>query len=152
MVTEGARCPVGGERIDEHAARINGGLVMGAPVVAIVVPAPWILGLLAVDFAIKVFAGFAHSPVCKLAGRAATALGIERRMMDSAPKRFAAIIGLVMCVLGLAVGYLAPIGVFYGVTGVFLVFATLEAVAGFCMGCFLFGLLPERLARVFVRA
>lgn len=143
---------MGGERIDEHAARINGFVVVGLLIIALAVPAPWVLAVAFADFVIKVFVGFAYSPVCRFAGFAATRLGIEPKMMDSAPKRFAAVVALLMCTLGLVAGYFAPISVFYAVVGLFLVFACLEAFAGFCMGCFLFGLLPERLARAFVRA
>lgn len=149
----GPRCPIGTERIDENAARLNGGLVAAMLVISVLTPYRWVLALLVVDFALKVFAGFATSPVCKVTRVLADAMRLPRHMTDSAPKRFAAVIGLVMCAIALFLAYAlpgAPIA-YRAVAGTVLIFATLEAAAGVCVGCWIYSWLPESASRVFVR-
>lgn len=147
------RCPISTERIDENVARVNGGIATTVLAVALLTPYRWVLAYLVLDYALKVVAGFAYSPSCRLANLIARGLRLPERMVDSAPKRFAAVIGLAMSALGLvaAYGFPAASAFFYGVVGTFLVFAALESLAGFCTGCWLYGLLPERVSAAFVR-
>lgn len=147
------RCPISTEKVDENAARINGALVVAVLIVSLLTPYRWLLAFLVVDFALKVFAGFASSPVCKAARLVAEGAGLPRRMTDSAPKRFAAVMGLLMGTAGLVVAYLVPVSpvAFYAIVGTLLACAALEAFAGFCLGCWIYGLLPEGAARLFVR-
>lgn len=134
--------------IDESAARFNGAITVLVLAVAVATPYHWVLGYLVLDFAIKVFAGFAYSPSCKLAAALANAMHLQRKMVDSAPKRLAAIIALFMSLTGLALAAFAPTAslAFLAITGIFLVFASLEAFAGFCMGCWIYALLPSKAA------
>ncbi|MDZ4169769.1 MAG: DUF4395 family protein [Coriobacteriia bacterium] len=147
------RCPLGGEMIDESSARINATLTCALLLVAALTPYRWVLVYLVVDFALKVFAGFARSPNCMAAGSLASWLRLKRTMADSAPKRLAASIALFMSSLGLLAASAFPAypQVYYAVVGVFFFFAFLEAAFGFCMGCWIFALLPNRLAETFVR-
>jgi hypothetical protein len=145
-------CPVGNEKIDATAARINGGLVASIIVVAMVTDAPWLLGLLAVDLAVRVFVGFTCSPTCAMARWVARRLGLLPRLLDSAAKRFASLVALVLCVTAVVLAY-APVADvwFYVVAGVWAVCAVLESAFDFCLGCFIYGLLPESVASRFVR-
>lgn len=140
-----------GESIDESAARLNGAITLTLLAVSVVTPAKWVLAYLAMDFGVKVFAGFAYSPNCHAAKWLANALRLPRRMTDASPKRFAATVGMVMSLAGFIAGYAAPQSVFLAVVLFFGLCATLESFAGFCLGCFIFGFLPEGVARVFVR-
>lgn len=151
MSREGARCPISGELIDENAARVNGAIVLTLLLVSALTPAKWLLAYLAADFGIKVFAGFAYSPNCHVARIIANALDLPRIMSDSAPKRFAATVGFLMSTAALVAFYFGGPVLFMGIVAVFGVCAGLESLAGFCVGCFLFGLLPDGSARIFVR-
>ena len=151
IIVTGERCPRSGEMVDESAARVNGGLALLLLAVALFTPFRWVLAYLFADYAMKLAAGFASSPNCILARMIADVLKLERVPMDSAPKRFAATIGLMMSGLGLFTGYLAPDAVYYGVVGFFALCAGLEAIAGVCVGCVIYGLLPAGVADRFVR-
>ena len=143
------RCPIGGEMIDQSAARLNGLITVTVLVAAVVTPYHWLLAYLVFDFGIKVFVSFRYSPSCRMASALADALHQEKRPTDSAPKRLAAIIALVMSLLALAV---APYAVaYYAIVLTFLFFASLEAFAGFCVGCYLYTLLPQTAAVLLVR-
>lgn len=146
------RCPIGREQVDEKAARINGGFTLVVLVAAVMLQMPWLLGYLVIDFALKVFAGFNYSPNCRAARWVADELALAPQMTDSAPKRFAAAVGLLMSVAALAAFYLAGSWwTFVGIVAALFVFAALESLAGFCMGCYIYGLLPASVARTFAR-
>lgn len=147
-----ARCPLGGEQVDESAARVNGSIVLLILAAALITGSAWPLAYLAVDFAIKVFAGFALSPNCLIARFVADRLGLPQRPVSSAPKRFAALLGLVMSVAGLIAAFVVGSQTaFLILTGVFALLAVLESFAGVCVGCLIYSALPERLAEPFVR-
>jgi hypothetical protein len=79
-------------------------------------------------------------------------LKLEKRPIDSAPKRFAALLALIMSALALVMAYtLHSMFWFQVVASAFVVVASLDAVADFCLGCYLFGLLPERISAVITR-
>ncbi len=151
MITEGARCPISGDTIDENAARINGAIVCALLLIGVLTPAKWLFAYLALDYGLKVLAGFAYSPNCLMARFIADAMRLSSRMVDAAPKRFAATIGMLMCIAASIAGYTTSYTVFYVIVGVFGTCVVLETLAGFCVGCYLFRLLPECAVRVFVR-
>lgn len=152
------QCPTSGITIDGSAARMNG-LIVSAILVAalatvVVAPLATVLlaGYLAIDFAIKVFIGFPVSPNCALARMLARSFKLARTPVDEAPKRFAALIGLLMSLAALMV--LLANGssiVVLGLLGFFLFCSALEGLAGVCVGCLIYGIMPQPVARVFVR-
>lgn len=146
------RCPVGSERVDEYAARVNGAITVALLALSLWEPMRWVLFYLLVDFGIKVFAGFAYSPNCFLARNIANALHLPSEPIPAAPKRFAGAVALFFLTGALiswfVVGSYLAFALF---TGVFLVCAFLEAFAGFCLGCYVYGLLPAKVGKAFVR-
>jgi len=84
------RCPVGSERVDEHAARINGAITVVLLGLSSLPQLRLLQAYLLADFALKVFAGFAYSPNCSLARVIASALRLPNTPIPAAPKRFAA--------------------------------------------------------------
>jgi hypothetical protein len=152
MSARTARCPIGRERIDESAARVNATIVVVVIVGAIVTQTPWILGYLVLDYLIKFVFGFAYSPNCLIARAVVDMLDLECRPVDSAPKRFAALLAGFMSILALVMAYTLHSMVWFEVVAAAFVFvASLDAFADFCLGCYLFGLLPERVSAVMVR-
>jgi hypothetical protein len=102
---------------------------------------PWPLPLLVYGFAARVLAGPRWSPMARLAQRVLwPALGRPRRLAAGPPKRFAQGIGLVVSGGAMAAWLiLGQAGVGWGLLGVLVLFATLEAALGFCAGCVVFG-------------
>jgi hypothetical protein len=142
-------CPISGRLVDGSVARVNGVIVCTVLVAAFAVPLPWLLGLLAVVFGLKVFAGSPASPLHMVSRRIARLLEMEPVMVDAAPKRFAAGLGLTFTLLGLVAAYaLGSDLLFYMITGAFAVCAGLEGFAGYCVGCGAYQLLAEGRARV----
>jgi len=104
------------------------------------------------DFAIKVFAGFAYSPNCFLARVIASALRLPITPVPAAPKRFAGAVVILFLSCSLISWFVFGSVVWSAAfTVAFLGCAFLEAALGFCVGCFVYGLLPARVSRAFVR-
>ena len=129
--------------VNEVAARSVALRVMGMSLVIIVFDVRWLLFVLAYGFAARVLTGPTLSPMGQLATRLIAPKIIGRsKPVAGPPKRFAQVIGLVFALTALTLTYAvgAP-GAAKAVLGVLVVFAGLEAIVGFCAGCFVFGYL-----------
>jgi hypothetical protein len=128
--------------VNEKAARVVGGVVALTSAVILVTGWQWLLVPLAYGFWARVLTGPTLSPL----GRFATAVAAPRlgppRYVAGPPKRFAQTIGAVVttlaAVLALGLGLTTEADV---LVGMMVVFATLESVVAYCVGCKIFGAL-----------
>ena len=135
--------------INEKAARTVAGVVAVTGLVALLVPAHWLVIPLAYGFWARVLTGPRLSPLAALASRViAPRLG-EPREVPGPPKRFAQGMGAAITTAAV-VALLAGAGTVVSVLLVLLVAAaTLESAFGYCAGCQVFallmrtGLIPE---------
>ena len=104
---------------------------------------PWLLFVLLYGFAARVLTGPTLSPMGLLATRVLGASGGEPGQAGGGPpKRFAQAVGLGFATTALLLYYAAgSVTAAYVVLAVLIFFALLEAVVGFCTGCFVFGYL-----------
>ncbi|MBT2595782.1 DUF4395 domain-containing protein [Arthrobacter sp. ISL-72] len=130
--------------VNEYAARITAGLVVVLAAVTMLTGWGWGLALIAAGFWLRVLFGPRISPLAQLSVRVlAPRLG-RAKLVPGPPKRFAQGIGAAMSTasaLLLAAG-LAPAA--WTLLSVLVVAASLEAFAGFCLGCAIFGFLQHR--------
>jgi hypothetical protein len=128
--------------VNEKAARVVAAAVAVLAAVTLATGWQWLLVVLAYGFWARVLTGPTLSPL----GRFATAVAAPRlgppRYVAGPPKRFAQGIGAgvttIAAICGLALGWTTAAEV---LTALILVFATLESVFAFCVGCRLFGVL-----------
>ena len=128
--------------VNEKAARIIAGAVAVTAFVALLTGALWLALPLAYGFWARVLAGPRFSPLALAATRViAPRLG-DPKEVPGPPKRFAQGIGAAITVTAavLALGFGLD-AYAYGLVGMLLVFAALEAFVGFCAGCRIFSLL-----------
>jgi len=126
--------------VNERSARwVATGVVLQA-VLFLIVRQGWVLIPLAYGFTARVLTGPKLSPLGQLSTRVLTpAMNGEGRLVPGPPKRFAQGIGLVFSV-GASIAWfggahIVAIVLIVGLT----VAASLEAFAGFCLGCVIFG-------------
>lgn len=127
--------------VNEVSARLVAGGVVLLTLVIVLGRQPWLISILGYGFVARVLTGPTLSPLGQLVTRVITPrLPIDPRPVLGPPKRFAQGIGATLSV----VASVAHFG--FGATGVasllvvlILVAASLEAFAGFCLGCWLFG-------------
>jgi len=107
---------------------------------------PWLMVLLAAQFALRVATGPRYEPLALLVTRVVTpALPFDERPTPGPPKRFAQGIGLVVTTAAVVLAFGVGLEVLaYGLIGLLVVFATLEAGFGLCVGCRIFAVLMRR--------
>lgn len=151
-------CPISGNQRDNTTARVVAGLVVIITVAALLVAllvsaqtAAIITGLLALDFIIRAFIKPKYSPLATLGRGTVSGLKLPRKMVDNAPKVFAARIGVIFSVVA-TILYAANL-IYAGsvVLAILLLCAALESFFSFCLGCWMYALLPKKLGNVLSR-
>lgn len=136
--------------VNEKAARTVAAVVAITSLIILLTGWLWLLVPLAYGFIARVLTGPKLSPLGALSMKVVAPRLGEPRYTAGPPKRFAQGIGAVVtttaAVTGLAFGWTTLALV---LTGVMVVFATLESAFGFCAGCFAFaqlmraGVIPD---------
>ena len=136
-----AACPISGVLVNEHAARVNAIVTVLVVALAVWTQWYWLLLILAVDFAIRGFANPKLSPLGKFSNALLKLAGVKPSMTDGGPKMFAAKIGFIFCLLIPACFYLGfpPAG--YLLAAMIGLFALLEGLLNYCVGCKMYSLL-----------
>tara|TARA_B100001123_G_C14783107_1_gene817415 strand:+ start:190 stop:681 length:492 start_codon:yes stop_codon:yes gene_type:complete len=126
--------------VDEVSARLVATGVVAQVVLYLATGWDLLLVLLAWGFVARVLTGPTLSPLGLLVTRVVRPrLGAAPREVPGPPKRFAQGIGAVLTITALLTVLLADSGtVAAGLLVALLVAASLEAFAGFCLGCWLF--------------
>jgi hypothetical protein len=129
--------------VNEYAARSTAGIVVvlsaAALALGLATGAVWPLWIIAVGFWLRVAGGPRYSPAGRLAVHViAPRLGAPR-LVAGPPKRFAQGIGAVVSTAAVVLATLGLPGAAWAALGVLIVAASLEAFAGFCLGCWIFG-------------
>lgn len=129
--------------VNDVAARMVAGMVVLLSSAIILFQIPGLLFILTYGFLARVATGPTLSPMGLLATRVLVPLlGNPVRLVAGPPKRFAQAVGLGFSTAALLLYYVFGLSVVaYSVVGVLVFFAALEAVLGFCTGCFVFGYL-----------
>ena len=126
--------------VNEYAARMVAGMVLTIALAIIIFSAYWLLPILAYGFVARVVSGPTLSPMGLLATRVLVPLfGNHARLVPGPPKRFAQGIGVIFAVSANILHFSFGLTEATHVTlGVLAAFAGLEALLGFCAGCFVF--------------
>jgi Domain of unknown function (DUF4395) len=127
--------------INETAARVVAGVVALTGLVALLVPAHWLVIPLAYGFLARVLTGPRLSPLGALASRViAPRLG-EPRLVPGPPKRFAQALGAAITSAAVVALALGAHGVVEALLVMLVAAAALESALAFCVGCRIFALL-----------
>lgn len=132
------QCPVSPDRINENVARLTAAYTLLLTPVLLFLKADFFFFLLAADFAIRAFTKDGYSLLRHLSKATATYLNLKPQLIDAAPKRFAAGVGMFFCVV-IAVLQILQYHTAAAVIGGILMFcAFLEAVFAYCVGCLVY--------------
>ena len=131
--------------VNEVSARLVAGGVVLMAAATLVLDQPLLLIPLAYGFWARVLTGPKLSPLGQLVTRVLTpALPVRPKPVPGPPKRFAQGVGAAFTTAALVLHFaFAATGAAYALVGVLAVFATLESVFAFCMGCTVFGWLMK---------
>lgn len=128
--------------VDDVTVRLVAAVVLVIALLALGLQQPWLYAVLAVDFVLRAAFGPKASPVARFV-TAVVRPRVPAPFQETAgpPKRFAATIGAVLTVAATVLWLAGATGAAYGIGVVMVVFPALEAIAGYCVGCKVFGLL-----------
>lgn len=129
-------------QVNERAARLVAGTVAATLTIALITSQLWLLPVLAVGFWLRVGWGPLFSPLAKAAMWLAPKVWPVKPVFG-APKRFAQGVGAVTLSLAALSWALGALQVAQGLSGVIILFASLEAGLSFCMGCWVYARLQE---------
>ncbi len=125
--------------VNEYAARSVAGMVVVLSLVTLIFRTDWLLWPLAIGFLLRVASGPRFSPFGQLATRVIAPRIGPAKLVPGPPKRFAQTVGATFTVAALIAFYAGAPLLSWVLVGTVTVFAVLESVFGFCMGCMVFG-------------
>jgi hypothetical protein len=131
-------CPVSTEKVDERVTRLNALLVILLVIAGFLFNTVIFPLFLTADFFIRGFTRFKFSPLSYLSSQMANTLQLDKKIIDKAPKIFAARIGFIFS-LAISVLLLFDLNTPALIMGGILVFfASLEMALAICMGCIMY--------------
>jgi len=132
------QCPVDFITINENKARVNAFFAL--LLVTSFLISGWlpIIAFLVIDFFMRAGKLGKYSVLGLLSDGVVRWLKLGNKPVDRAPKRFATCVGFVFCAAMFVLSLLNQFGVAQIAGGVLLIFAALEAFAGFCAGCYVY--------------
>lgn len=130
------------QQVNEPAARIVAGVVAVTLLGALLGGVWWLVPVLAVGFVLRVLTGPTLSPLARVAVWVAPRVAASR-LVAGPPKRFAQGVGASLTAAASLLFAVGSHAAAWGLVVVVLGFATLEAAAGFCMGCWAYGRLQR---------
>jgi hypothetical protein len=134
-------CPVSSARISENIPRINALLTIllliayGYNNSILIIPL-----FLAYDFFIRGFGNSKHSLLAIISKKMETFIPNKGKLIDKAPKTFAARLGFIFTILILVSQLLGLTTITYSLGIALILFASLECFLNFCVGCWVFTL------------
>jgi hypothetical protein len=129
--------------VNEVSARLVAGGVVLLGLAALVFDLRWLVPVLAYGFVARALSGPTLSPLGQFVTRVVTPrLGLEPRYVSGPPKRFAQATGAVFTLAATVLTFgFHEWGAAQILLGILVVFATLESVFAFCVGCKVFAIL-----------
>jgi hypothetical protein len=131
-------CPVSEQRVNEQVTRLNAMFTIGITTLALVINSVvWLVFMMA-DFYIRAFTDLKYSPISYVSHSISHTLSLPVKLIDKAPKIFAARLGFLMS-LTITALYIPGFNVAsYTVAGILVFFAGLEFVFAICVGCLVY--------------
>jgi hypothetical protein len=129
-------CPT--NTVDNNAARVVAGITAALALLSLWPPATWLIAVAAADFFVRAWVNRRYSPLRWIAKQITSALQLQAKPVYAPLKQFAARIG---SILAIAATVLHAGGLHLAaasVTFALLAAASLEALAGFCLACWLY--------------
>jgi len=134
-------CPISAERINENVVRIIAFMVAVVAIGCIISGNYWAIVFLIFDFGSRAFTTGKFSLLKFIAIKIDQKLALPKQMKDLAPKKFAATLGFVFCLLITAMflfDFQLAAMIF---TAVMVLFALLESLFAICVGCYVYSFL-----------
>lgn len=131
-------CPVSNEKTDEYITRLNALLVILLLIAGFLFSSVLFPLVLTADFFIRAFTRIRFSPLSYLSTQMANALQLDKKVIDKAPKVFAARLGFIMSGAVMVFSLTGLTTAAFVTGGILVFFASLEAALAICVGCIIY--------------
>ena len=131
-------CPISDQRVNEQVTRFNAMFTIGIIVLAFVMNSVSLFVFLMADFFIRAFTEIKFSPLNYASYHLSNAFHFPVRMIDKAPKIFAARLGLLMTTVIAVLFFMSWKISSIVVAGILIFFASLEFLFAICVGCMIY--------------
>jgi len=133
-------CPIEGTLINEPTVRVVAALVAITAALGVYFQSPIIFLFLAFDFFVRGFDKKEWSLFRYFGIKTVTIIDIKEKLIDAGGKKFASKVGFILSgILTVAAFLQLPI-VVYALGGILVLFAIMEAILAFCVGCKIYSL------------
>jgi len=131
-------CPISDQRVNEQVTRFNAMFAIAIIMMAFVLNSVMLFVFLMADFFIRAFTNMKFSPISFVSHYLNNALSFPVKLIDKAPKIFAARLGFVMTTVisGLYIFDLKLASIV--ISGMLIFFASLEFLFAICVGCLIY--------------
>jgi hypothetical protein len=131
-------CPISDQRVNEQVTRFNAMFTIGIIALAFVLNSVFLFVFLMADFFIRGFTSIRFSPINYASHYLSNAFNFPVKMIDKAPKIFAARLGFLMTI-GIASSYILNLKLAAIIVSSLLIFfASLEFLFALCVGCIIY--------------
>jgi hypothetical protein len=132
------------EIVNENAVRWIAGFTAILALFSVLFPETYLILPLMLGFIARFLYGPKYSPTALIVTRwIIPKLNISFKPAFGSAKRFAQSIGIIFCLTSGIFLFMENIQLYQILMGVLIFFASLEAIFGFCAGCFVFGYLIQ---------
>jgi hypothetical protein len=131
-------CPVSKEKVNENVVRIIAFFTLVIVLIGMYYKSSALIGALALDFYLRAFTKGKLSPLKYISKRLANYFGTKEKMVNPAPKKFAAGIGLFFTITIASLFWFHYTRQADLLASVLLICAALESFKGFCIGCIVY--------------
>ncbi len=131
-------CPVSDQQVNESVTRMNALLVIVLLGLTFVIHPLLPCLFLCVEYFVRAFTSFPASPLTRISAFLAKNTGLPGKMVDKAPKIFAARLGLLFVGMITLFHLLKLKTAATIVTALLMTLAGLESLLGLCMGCLVY--------------
>lgn len=128
-------CPIDGNKVNEPTVRTIAGLVVAISLVGLATKSFIPFAFLLYDFFVRGFLNREGSLLRWLAIKVVDTFDFPPKLIDSAPKRFAAKVGFIFSLTLAVLALLQLYTAFYVVGAILVACAILESVFAYCVGC-----------------
>lgn len=128
-------CPISDQRVNEKVTRFNAFFTVVLVLAAFAFNIWELMAFLAIEFFIRGFTRVKISPLTCVSYWLTKAFKLQQKMIDKAPKIFAARLGLTLSLVITVLFVLQQMQAAMIIAGVLTLFATLEFAFAFCAGC-----------------
>lgn len=131
-------CPISEQRVNEQVTRLNAMFAIGIVVLAFVMNSVALFVFMMADFFIRAFTDLKFSPISFVSHYLSNVLNLPVKMIDKAPKVFAARLGFLMTTVISALFVLNFTLASIIISSFLIFFASLEFLFAVCVGCMIY--------------